>query len=88
MVCHNNQVEEKGREGDSNYYNCPNCGKYNFYGIRKAQYQTMLDADERKRAVLSHAIWKMQKPEDQYYFPKVDAIDEILKGNYLPDLDQ
>ena len=45
MVCHNNQVEEKGREGDSNYYNCPNCGKYNFSGIRKAQYQTMLDAD-------------------------------------------
>jgi hypothetical protein len=76
----------------TNGYDCPRCGR--FVTFRRIDvflprlYDMEIGKDDvEKTAILSHAIRKMQKAENEYYWPNIDEqlIKAILK-NPLPRL--
>jgi hypothetical protein len=67
-------------------YDCPRCGTYFLSVTLLATLPHTLGEDETKRALLSHAVRKMQR-QKQHPFLASGLVEEILKGS-LPSLFQ
>lgn len=69
-----------GRDG-SNYNVCNNCGQFILSGTLKT---TVGGNTQKEKAIISHAIWKMQK---EGKIPKIDTgkMESILKNAKLPN---
>ncbi|MEW6613988.1 MAG: hypothetical protein AB1401_00730 [Thermodesulfobacteriota bacterium] len=82
-ICSSIVTEYKGRGYDDFHdYNCPVCGPFTI--TRKALYNLRSEnLTEKKSAVLSYAIRRMQKQNSR---PQIDSkiLDKILENNYLP----
>lgn len=77
-------VEESGRDGsaDSYHYKCSVCGPFTI--TRTALHNLRTERlTEKKSAILSHAIRRMQK---QNSWPEINPkiLDIIMENNYLP----
>ncbi|HPL66168.1 MAG TPA: hypothetical protein PLG94_06535 [Smithellaceae bacterium] len=77
-------VEETGRGGSADFhdYKCPVCGPFTITrtALHNLRSKTLT---EKKSAVLSHAIRRMQKQDS---WPEINSkiLDVIMENNYLP----
>jgi hypothetical protein len=69
--------------GDWEPFDCPNCGRFRLSGQALAQRPPRWQVTPRARAVLSHAIRKMQKP-GEWPLLTTDVIAAILDADVLP----
>ena len=76
------EVEEKGASGDIHQYRCKRCGNFQISGTAKAVLKHILDENDRHRALLSHAIRKMQRGKDWPLLTS-EVCDQIMKQNTL-----
>lgn len=77
-------LEEKGSSGDKYQYRCQRCGTFQLVGTAKAMLgYEFSGADDLKRAVLSHAVRKMQASME---WPLLNShsYKQILQQNGLP----
>lgn len=77
-------LEEKGSSGDSYQYRCMRCGTFELSGTVKATLgYEFSGADDQKRAVLSHAVRKMQRSTE---WPMLNShsCKQILEQSLLP----
>lgn len=77
-------LEDTGRSGDKYQYHCLRCGKYLLTRTAKATLANgFLNAEDLRRAVLSHVIRKMQARTD---WPLLDShsCKQILQQTSLP----
>jgi len=77
-------LEEKGASGDLYQYRCMRCGTFQLVGTVKAILPHQFsDADDLQKAVLSHAIRKMQANTD---WPILNSysLKQILQQTSLP----
>lgn len=63
------------------YYTCPNCGKYQTTDFSE-MFLNELTRDNKNKAILSHAVYKMQKPNT---YPLIDQkkAEQILENNTI-----
>ncbi len=83
IVCRN-EGSIHSRQSDIFLYDCPNCGRYKLSSyVHDVVLPEILNNFE-KRAILSHAIWKLQGHTEKSY-PKLVQIEKILQTSNLPE---
>lgn len=78
-------LNDMGNAGnrDATRFDCPNCGRFEISRTALVTLQRPLSHNERARAVVSHAIQRMQRANE---WPQLSTytLDQILTKNYLP----
>jgi hypothetical protein len=87
-VCKSDLIPDNGqyppKTGDRQHYECPQCGGYSLSRSIADDLASILKNDNKKIAILSHAICKMQRNQR---FPYLDSyLVELILQNSLPSL--
>lgn len=80
LICKTVSKEEKSRDYEEPLrFQCPRCGNYEITGTAASMLESHERDDPYKRAVLSHAVRKMQRGQP---WPSVDSknLDRLLDG--------
>ncbi len=69
--------------GEAKQIDCANCGKFEISGSALATMKSSIRENSHARAVLSHAVYRMQKIDE---WPQISTstIAKILENDYLP----
>ncbi len=78
------ELTDQGHNGDVYQFQCKRCGSYRLTGSAKAVVWNQLAEDDARRAILSHALRRMQRGSHDWPLLDTSNLKQIIEHSQLP----